>query len=122
MAKEKKVKEPKKVKDMNVFDYITSIGIKKKIEDFNKKECSRYMLALAFNNSSQTCGIANEINRMLYDIDDRLVYEYFFDKIPKGRTFMKWPKKNKTGFEEEVKEFAEKHEMSISEAECLLLL
>ena len=37
--------------------------------------------------------IINDMNKILYYIDDKAVYDYYFYRIPKGKIYLKWIKK-----------------------------
>jgi hypothetical protein len=65
----------------------------------------------------------NAINEHIFRLNDESVYQYFYNKIPKKRRFIKWIKKEKLDEKENemVKNLMEKYEMSEQEAKrCLL--
>jgi len=52
------------------------------------------MLCLWLSHDPQLIEIVNDMNNHLFTTPDEQVYNYFYYKIPKGRRFIKWTKKN----------------------------
>lgn len=79
-----------------IFDFLNSINSKKKIKEYNKKDLSGYMLSLWLSHANDCIDIVNDINKHIFNIKDpNLIYEYYFDKIPKKKRFIKYIKGNK---------------------------
>lgn len=103
----------------NLFDHLNSIFYKKSIE-FDKKQCSGYKLTLWLSHDKNLINDVNRINQILFDISDECVYNYFYHKVPKGRRFIKYTKKDKKVDNKEVEELMKQHNMSKREAELCL--
>lgn len=106
---------------ITVFDYIKQIDSKVEKHVFDPKKCPKYMLALHYSQSNGLIDIANEINKILFSLNnDKIVYDYFFSKIPKGKRFIRWAKKNKEEGNKEISDFAERNDISFREAKMLV--
>ena len=75
------------------FDFINSICEKTKLP--YDKNCSSYVLTLHFSQHPKTLQYAQELNKNLFTLPPESVYNYLYDKIPKGKLWIKWPKKQK---------------------------
>lgn len=114
--KKVKINEGKKnEKTYGLFDYVNQINLKTNELDFNEKLCSGYMLTLHYSHENKLLNIVNKINKYVYSLNNKLVYDYFYDLIPKGKRFTKWVKKNKNK-EEIYKKLMEKYNISYREA------
>jgi hypothetical protein len=78
----------------SIFDFINSINNKKRIE-YDKKDLSGYMLSLWLSHDKECIFYVNELNKYLFNIKDEYIYEYYFNKIPKKKRFIKYIKKTK---------------------------
>jgi len=78
-----------------IFDYLNSFYNKTgKIYNPSDK-ISSYMLALWLSHDESLLPIVDKLNEMLYNLSDEQIYNYLYDKIPKGRRYIKWVKKVK---------------------------
>ena len=84
------------MKTKTFFDYATAIQSKSKIE-YNDKEANGYMLMLHFSHDNSLLEIVNKLNVHIFKgiIPNKCVYSYFYDKVPKGKRWIRWIKKNK---------------------------
>ena len=64
----------------------------------------------------------NKIQFSLPDGRERIVYEYYLDKVPRGRRFIKWTKKDKAGKkrDQQLEEIMEELDVSKLEADKIL--
>jgi len=116
MPREKKVKERK---PNDLFGTINSVCMKTPIE-YDKKEASAYMLLLWLSHDRDLMLWVNIINPVLFTLSsfsDKLVYKYFFNKLPKKNRYIKWiPKDVNEKRDKEIKELCDKYGISKSEA------
>ena len=109
-----KKKEEKK-KAISVFDYIKQIDTKKEKIEYDDKKCPGYILLMHYSHDNSVLKIANEINKYLYLIDNKYIYQYLYHKIPKQNRFVKWIKKDKEK-NEKVQKLMELYDISYREA------
>lgn len=113
MPREKKIKE-KKPNDL--FGTINSVCNKTPIE-YDKKEASAYMLLLWLSHERDLMYWVNIINPVLFSLPDKLVYKYFFDKLPKKNRYVKWIAKDKNEKrDKEIAALCDKYGISKKEA------
>lgn len=100
-----------------LFDVLNSIFYKKKIK-YDKKDCNGYMLAMWLSHDKSLIHLVNDINPYIFSLKDDLIYKYFFQKIPKGRRFLKWTKKEPVDkkYKKRIDDFCERFEVSKMEA------
>ena len=79
-------------KKKTFFSYLNSLFSKKDI-GFDKREVPSYLLLLWLSHDPKLIDLTQSMNRMLYTLPGDVIYRYFFDKIPKGRRFIRWTKK-----------------------------
>lgn len=82
----------------NLFTYLNSLFNKKRVEPFNKTTCNPYMLSMYLAHERDLINMVQEINKFQFSLPDgreKIVYDYYFDKVPRGRRFIKWTKKDK---------------------------
>ena len=79
--------------DVTIFDFINQIFYKTSKYKYDKKISPSYMLSMWLAHDSQLIDIVNEINQYQFSLPDEIIYQYYFDKVPKGRRFLKWTKK-----------------------------
>lgn len=108
-------KEKNSIKQPNVFDFVNQINLKTSELKFNEKQCPPYMLVLHYSHDNSLLEIVNNINKHLYNINSKYVYDYFYNKIPKKKRFTKWVKKDKKD-NINVTELMEKYNISEREA------
>jgi len=82
-------------KEVTIFDYINQIFYKKESLEYDKKVAPSYMLCMWFSHDSKLIDIVNRVNGTYNKLNDKLIYDYFMDKVPKGKRFLKWTKKVK---------------------------
>lgn len=100
--------------EYNFFQYLNSIYTKKKLP--HSKECSGYMLVMWLSHFNEFLPILNELNKFIFDLNDRQIYLYLLNKIPRGKKFTKYVKKKKIKLLKEVEELKESYNLSSKEA------
>jgi hypothetical protein len=91
----------------------------------NKTACNPFMLSMYLAHEKDLIGIVQEMNKIQFSLPEgreQIVFEYYFDKIPFGRRFIKWTKKTKTSKEREarINELVEELDVSELEADKIL--
>ena len=78
---------------MNPFDFVKTINDKSNylIDDENKSHYSQWLTNKALSYHKQTILYSNELN-INNHIDNKMHYDYCWNKIPKGKRFSKWAK------------------------------
>jgi len=105
--------------DVTIFDFINQIFYKTSKYKYDKKISPSYMLSMWLAHDSQLIDIVNEINQYQFSLPDEIIYQYYFDKVPKGRRFLKWTKKKEE--DKKLKDYIWKirEERGISKKEIL---
>ena len=112
----------KKKKKNNPFDYIKQITTKRKPKDFeyDKKICSGYLLSFFLSHSTDLLPLVQDMNRVQYYVKDKYVYDYYYDVIPQGDSWLGLIKKKVDNKEkEEIEEIKLKYQVSTREARLI---
>ena len=111
----------------DLFTYLNMILNKTRPEGkpVTKSVCNPYMLSMYLAHEKDLIGIVQEMNKIQFSLPEgreQIVFEYYFDKIPFGRRFIKWTKKTKEDKkrEEHIKEIVEELDVSELEADKIL--
>ena len=48
---------------------------------------------MGLSNDNGLVEIVNKINHIMFSLSDEMIYKYLYHAIPKGKRFIKWPKK-----------------------------
>ena len=109
-------------KKKTLFDYLNSLFNKKRIEPFEKSVCNPYMISMYLAHERDLINMVQEMNKFQFSLPDgreRIVYEYYLSKVPRGRRFIKWTKKDKAckKKEKQLEEFMEELDISNLEAD-----
>ena len=106
---------------LTLFDVLNSIFYKKEIV-YNKKIANAYIMVLWLSHDPELLVLSNKINKRLFTHSDKGVYEILYSKVPKGKRFVKWIKKQEIPEEKlpEIEELMKKYEMSEREARLTL--
>lgn len=114
MAKTKKER-----KHNDLFGVLNAIFNKTPVL-YDKKEASAYMLMLWLSHEKDLMYWVDQINmnKIIFNTPDKLIFKYFYDKIPKKRRFVKWIKKSKVSENKEkaLTELCNKYNISKKEA------
>ena len=84
-----------KTEQPSIFNYLDAIYVKKDLL-YNHKNCSSYILSLWLSHDKELLPIVAEMNAYQFSIPDELIYKYYWYKVPKGKRWIKWTKKNET--------------------------
>ena len=83
---------PKKDKP-DIFDYLNAIFYKYDIK-YDSKTAPAYLLSMWLSYDNSLLPIINKINKYHFMLKDNIIYKYYFDKISKGKRYIKWVKKD----------------------------
>jgi hypothetical protein len=86
-------------------EVINSIYDKREI-DYKQSDLPPYILSLYFSHDKNLIEIVNRINEIQFFLPAKMIYKYYFYKIPKGRRWIKWVKKEESGILDEQLEEA----------------
>ena len=106
---------------MSLFKALDAIN-KKIPYTYNKKDVNGYMLAMWLSHDKELCKIVNEVNSLVFELPDELLFKYFRGIVPKKSRFLKWTKKDKVlkKTEKLLEELKVEHDLSTKEARELL--
>lgn len=104
------------MKEKTIFDYLNSIYYKKPIV-YDKKICNAYLLSLWLSHDKSLIDICNEINRFQFFLPDDLIYKYYYEKVPMGRRYIKWVKKEESQKNKKEKNDDLRKDMMLSKKE-----
>ena len=82
------------MKDKTLFDMLNNLYYKKGLE-YDKKLLNGYLATLWLSHDKSLLGLCNRVNKVLFRLPDEVVYKIYYDKIPKGKRFIKYIKKEK---------------------------
>jgi hypothetical protein len=104
-------------KEKNLFDFLNAIFYKKDIQ-YDKKIANSYLISLWLSHDRNLINVVNNINKYIFRIPDEATFLYYKYKVPRGKRFIKWIKKEK--IDDKTKEKIEKlmKEYNISEREA----
>ena len=113
----------KKQSEVNFFTYLNAIFYKRKIE-YDKKICSAYLLSMWLAHDPEIINLVNKLNPLQFLLKDDIIYQYYFDKIPKGKRFIRWTKKVKEpkALAKKLEEIEIEFNVSRNEAKKILLM
>lgn len=82
------------MKEKTIFDYLNNLYYKSRLE-YDPKIAPAYLISLWLSHDKSLLPIVNKINPYHFLLDDRIIYAYYYDMIPKGKRYIKWIKKEK---------------------------
>jgi hypothetical protein len=105
------------------FTYLNAIFYKRKLT-YNKKLCSTYLLSMWLSHDPELINLVNKLNPLQFLLRHDIIYQYYFEKVPKGRRFIRWTKKEKESKKrrKEIEELAKELNVSKIEASQILLV
>jgi hypothetical protein len=77
----------------------------KQNKEYDKKIFPAYMCSLWLSHDESLLDIIDDINELHFLLDDKVIYQYYYDMVPKGRRFLKWVKKEKPDEKEKCAEW-----------------
>lgn len=109
-------------KETNLFDYLNAIFYKKPLE-YDKKIAPSYLLTLWLSQDRELIHMVNDINKHLFLLPDKVVYNYYWHKVPKKKRFIQYTKKDKADKERDkkVEELMEQYNISKREARACII-
>lgn len=112
-------------REVTLFTYLNSLWSKKRVEPFNRSTCNPYMLSMYLAHERDLIDMVQEMNKIQFSLptgNERIVYEYYLAKTPRGRRFIKWTKKTKVAKKREklLEEIQEEFDVSKMEADKIL--
>jgi hypothetical protein len=110
-------------KGPNIFDFLNQIYNKTLRLRYDKKAAPAYMLSMWLSHDSNLIDTVQKINGLQFHLPDDIIYKYYFSKIPKGRRFIRWTKKDKEDKKKlkELDSIMIKHNLSKNEAKRVLM-
>lgn len=109
------------LKEKTLFDILNAIFLKTDIE-YEKRIAPAYILSLWLSHDKDLLSLVNEINMLQFNLEDEIVFKYYFHTVPKGRRFIRWPKKTEKDKQEQkvIESLQEEHGISKREAKLCL--
>jgi len=108
-------------KEKTIFDYLNAIFYKKQ-EVYEKKIAPAFLLSLWLSHDKDLISIVNKINSLQFYLTDDIIYKYYWYKVPKGRRFIRWTKKDKVDkkHKDKIDNIRENYQISKREANGVL--
>ncbi len=105
------------MKERTLFNILDTIFLKTGM-DYEKRIAPAYILSLWLSHDRQLVEIVNDINHLQFNLPDEMIYRYYYYKVPKGKRFIRWPKKTEKDKqrEKEISELCEQFGISKREA------
>ena len=116
--KKNEEKIPDKEKKVTLFDFIKQIFYKTTKYPYDKRICPAFLLTMWLSHEKDLVGLTQDMN-IRHWLDDKDVYNYYFEKVPKGNRWIKWTKKKETYLKEEIEELMIEYNVSKNEATML---
>jgi hypothetical protein len=79
---------------MSAFDVLNAIFDKDEKFKYKSNDLPPYIISLWFSHAKDFLEIVNRINEFQYSLSSDQIFKYYFYKIPKGRRYIRWTKKN----------------------------
>ena len=107
----------------NPWDFIRQIQYKTTKQEYKKRYKMGWLFSFWLSHCDRYIYIVQRMNRVQMYVPDKAVYDYYFDKIPRGNEFMNLSKQDKEFMDERNKKIEEiKEEYNVSKREALLIL
>lgn len=78
--------------EKTIFDYLNNLYFKQGLV-YDKKIAPAYLLSLWLSHDKGLVDIVNVVNEFQFFLSDDLIYKYYYYKIPQGKRYLKWVKK-----------------------------
>jgi len=110
------------MKKITLFDYLNQIYMKTSKYKYDKKTAAAYMLSLWLSHDKYLINIVHKICFLQFSLPDKVIYDYYFDRVPKGRRYIKWTKKTPEEKQKlkDIKLLQEQYNISKREAKMTL--
>jgi len=103
-------------KKLSPYDFCIQIADKKTKHPYDKKIAPAFLLLQWFSHENYCIDIAHEINHLQFTLNDDIIYQYLFLKIPKNMTIPTWIKKESGKEDETIDKIKLKYDVSTREA------
>ena len=113
-------KIPDTKKKINIFDYLRQICEKGTKQPYDKRLAPAFLITMWLSHEQDLVHLCQAMN-IRHWIADKDVYNFYFHKVPKGRRFIRWTKKDETYLkeQEEIEELMVEYNVSNREATML---
>lgn len=108
-------------KNNEFFDALNRINDKKR-PDFEPSKINGYILSLWMAQNRETIKYANKLNPYIFQLDNEIIFRYYYSIVPQSKRFIKWTKKENVSKEKQKKidELCQKYNISPREAKLSL--
>ena len=96
-------KKKKPANRPNLFDFLNQIYYKSRKYEYDRKVAPAYMLSMWLSHDERLIDIVNKINSLQFHLKDVIIYEYYMDKVPRGKRWIPWIKKTAKDKEQDKK-------------------
>jgi hypothetical protein len=102
--------------EKTIFDYLNNIYNKGTLA-YDKKAAPAYLISMWLSHDKNLVDITNTINEYQFFLSDDLIYQYYYHKVPQGKRYIKWVKKNEVDKKIKERYDAVRKEMMLSKRE-----
>lgn len=102
--------------EKTIFDYLNNIYNKGNL-GYDKKVAPAYLISMWLSHDKGLVDIVSTMNEYQFFLPDNLIYEYYYHKVPQGKRYIKWIKKNEVDKKEKEKYDAVRKELMLSKQE-----
>lgn len=78
--------------DKTIFDYLNNIYYKQGLK-YDKKISPSYLISLWLSHDRSLLELTDAINEFQFLLPDEVVYQYYYYKVPRGKRYIRWVKK-----------------------------
>lgn len=104
-------------KRIGLFDILNQIFTKSTKYEYDKKIANAYMLSVWLSHEPHLMEYVQEINHRQFNMSDKMVYDYYFNAVPKSKSlYIKYIKGAKQKDDSEVEEIMIDYDVSRREA------
>jgi hypothetical protein len=80
----------------NVWTFVKQILSKSRNYEYDPKKAKAYIICLILSYDPKSLPVVSDINPYLFNLNDRYIYEYLFEKVPSGSRFINYVKSQKS--------------------------
>lgn len=104
------------MKEKTIFDYLNNLYFKQDLK-YDKKAAPAYLISLWLSHDRSLIDLVNIINEYQFLLCDDLIYKYYYYKVPQGKRYIKWVKKDSVPQEKKEKIEKIREELMLSKQE-----
>jgi len=110
------------MKKLTLFDYLNQIYYKSSNLEYDKKIANPYMLTMWLSHDKILLPIVDKMNKLQWYMKPEHIYKYYWYKVPKGKRYIPWIKKDPVNkkTEKQVEEIKGTKGLSSREAKMLV--